>query len=140
MQPETLDEISRNNLLTWAGVLESYARDWDKSFEHKPSYYTQEFWYLFVSCIGNAWRGSPLTMTEACQAMKVGSQRTREERIKKAIYDGYLEKKRSPDNGREIMLLPTDKLQAVVVSHLERTLTVTRQTLDAINAKQTSPN
>ncbi len=133
MHSEATESYSQNDLLTWASVLESYARDWDSSFEHKPSYYTQEFWYLFVSCLASAWRGEPLTITEACQAMKVGSQRTREERIKKAIYDGYLEKQRSQENGREIMLLPTAKLQSVVAAHLERTLNLTRQTLNALD-------
>ncbi len=37
---------TQEELLLWTAVLEQYARDWDVTFENRPSYFTQEFWYL----------------------------------------------------------------------------------------------
>lgn len=125
-------EFSPTELMRWANFLEGYAHDWDSTFEHRPSYYTQEFWYLFVSCLSHSWRGSPMTMNEACNCMKLGSQRTREERIKKAVIDGYLQKSKHSHDGREILLLPTDKLQTLVVGHLQRTLKHALHTLESL--------
>jgi len=61
----------------------------DKTFEHKASYFTQEFWYLLVRCMTHAWNGTPLTVSGACQQMKSGSNRTREDRVRKAVADGF---------------------------------------------------
>jgi hypothetical protein len=128
----TDDQPSELTLLNWAEALEHYARDWDTTFENKPSYYTQEYWYLFINCLKGQWRGSPLTISQACQSMKTGSQRTREERIKKAVLDGYLEKHKHPEDGREIALLPSEKLQRVMIGHLTRTLKETLTLLSQV--------
>ena len=111
-----------NKLILWAGLLESYARDWDESFENRPSYFTQEFWYLLVGCLIAHWNGKPLTVSAATQYMKSGSNRTREERIKKAVVDGYLTKIRHDQDGRETYVIPTPKLEATIREHLQRTL------------------
>ena len=135
-----IPSYSDEHLLLWSSVLESYARDWDITFDNKPSYYTQEYWYLFINCLKGHWQKTPMTMTRACQSMKTGSLRTREERIKKAVLDGYLCKQKHPDNGRETILIPSQKLQAIIVDHLIRTLNNTLDTLQAISDGSTSGN
>jgi len=106
-------------------VLEAYGRDWDETFDYKASYFTQEFWYLLVSCMINDWKGTPLTVSGACQQMKAGSNRTREERIKKAVDDGYLIKRQSESDRREAIVVPSEKLEKLMVGHFERTLKLT---------------
>jgi hypothetical protein len=123
---------TREQILLWTEVLELYARDWDETFESRPSYFTQEFWYLLVGCMVNNWRGTPLTVSAASQYMKTGSNRTREERIKKAVVDGYLTKIKQGTDGREAMVVPTPKLEAIMQAHLERTLAMTTATLQQI--------
>ena len=118
--PMTTD--TRKDLSLWINVLEIYARDWDFTFEHRPNYFTQEFWYLLVGCLLANWEGSPLTVSAACQSMKSGSNRTREERIKKAVADGFLIKRKSNDDGREAIVIPTPKLETLMQGHFERTL------------------
>lgn len=110
------------DVVAWAEVLMNYARDWDESFSHRESYFTQEYWYLFVGCLLHYWRGRPLTVSEACQIMKTGSNRTREARIKRAVQDGYLAKKRGDEDRRSSILEPTPLLETILHGHFERTL------------------
>lgn len=116
------DTPSQRQILIWMGVLEDYARDWDQTFGQKTNYFTQEFWYLLVGCTVAAWEGKPLTVSSACQSMKSGSNRTREERIKRAVADGYLSKQKSTADGREASVLPTPRLESMIVGHFQRTL------------------
>ncbi len=115
---------SRSDLLLWMDALEKYARDWDETFEHRASYFTQEFWYLLINCMVSDWEGTPLTVSGACQHMKTGSNRTREERIRKAVTDGYLLKRRSQSDAREAIVVPSEKLERLMIDHLERTLNI----------------
>ncbi len=117
------------DVVAWAEVLVNYARDWDESFSHRESYFTQEYWYLFVGCLLHYWRGRPLTVSEACQIMKTGSNRTRETRIKRAVQDGYLAKQRGADDRRNSLLVPTPHLETILRGHFERTLTGMRSLL-----------
>jgi hypothetical protein len=118
-----------DDLIAWAHALEAYARDWDETFENRPGYFTQEFWYLLVGCMVANWRGRPMTVSAACQAMKSGSNRTREERIKRAVDDGFLIKERTGDDGRTAIVRPTEMLEERMRGHLERTLTAVRANL-----------
>ena len=116
----------------WGEVLENYARDWDRTFNQHPSYFSQEFWYLLMGCMFNNWRGTPLTVSAATQYMKTGSNRTREERIKKAVIDGYLQKVKLHSDGRGTYVVPTEKLETMMRAHLERTLNQASQSLQKI--------
>ncbi|WP_417470465.1 hypothetical protein [Maricaulis sp.] len=115
-------------LADWTELLEQYARDWDATFDGQPHYFTQEYWYLFVACLRGSWRGTPMSISGACQAMKTGSNRTREERINRAVGDGFLVKSKSGDDKRTTVLLPSQKLEALLRGHFERTLALVQQT------------
>ena len=108
-------------------ALEFYARDWDEAFGRRPSYFTQEFWYMLVGCLRADWAGHPLTVSQLAHSMKSGSNRTREERIKRAVDDGYLVKEKGPDDGRAAIVRPTPELETLIIGHLQRTLTRTRE-------------
>lgn len=126
---------TRKDLLSWMDALEMYGRDWDETFDHRASYFTQEFWYLLVTCMINAWKGTPLSVSGACQQMKSGSNRTREERIRKAVADGYLIKRRSESDHREAFVVPSSKLEQLMVDHFERTLAMTLDKLQHLKAE-----
>ncbi|WP_417482085.1 hypothetical protein [Maricaulis sp.] len=115
-------------LADWTELLEDYARDWDETFSGQPHYFTQEYWYLFVACLRGRWRGTPMSISSACQAMKTGSNRTREERINRAVGDGFLVKSKTGDDKRTTVLLPSEKLEALLRGHFERTLALVQQT------------
>lgn len=109
-------------IIDWALVMEAYGRDWDETFDNRPGYFTQEFWYLLILATIAHWRERPMTMSQACHAMKSGSNRTREERIKRAVDDGYLIKMRDGEDGRNALVLPTPRLETMIHGHLDRTL------------------
>lgn len=117
-------EVSDERLIVWVQALEDYAHDWDSTFENRPNYFTQEFWYLLVGCVVAHWSGRPMTIGTACQIMKSGSNRTREERIKRAVDDGYLVKERASKDGRTTVVRPTPKLEALMRGHFQRTYKV----------------
>ncbi len=124
-----MERTAEDELLSWAQALEGYARDWDATFENRPNYFTQEFWYLLVGCLVAHWRGRPMTVGAACQIMKSGSNRTREDRIKRAVDDGYLTKERAGDDGRSAIVRPTPRLEKMMREHLERTLREVRESI-----------
>jgi hypothetical protein len=125
-----MDGAPNEEIIIWAHALEAYARDWDDTFEKRPGYFTQEFWYLLVGCMIANWNGRPMTMSQACQQMKSGSNRTREERIKRAVDDGFLVKERAGDDGRSALVRPTPKLEALMVGHLQRTREIVKAALE----------
>lgn len=122
-------ELEPATLFAWIEALEAYARDWDATFENRPSYFTQEFWYLLVGCMVENLKGQPLTVSAACQRMKTGSNRTREERLKKAVDDGYLVKERGGEDGRVAVVIPTPKLESIMRAHFARTFEKSREVL-----------
>lgn len=124
-----MESRDTDELIVWAQALEAYARDWDETFDKRPGYFTQEFWYLLVGCMIANWNGRPMTMSQACQQMKSGSNRTREERIKRAVDDGFLVKERAGDDGRAALVRPTPKLETMMVGHLRRTRGIIRTAL-----------
>jgi hypothetical protein len=123
------ETIADETLLNWAQALEDYARDWDATFENRPNYFTQEFWYLLVGVMIADARGRPMTVGTACQVMKSGSNRTREQRIKRAVDDGYLAKERNGEDGRMAVVRPTPKLREMMRGHFARTYAKARAAL-----------
>ena len=107
-------------LLPWAEFLVDYTNDWNATFNNR--FHTEEYWYPFVHCLRADWAGRPLTMGEACQAMRTGSNRTRENRIAVAITRNLLEKKKSRSDMRTTLVLPTALLEERLVGHFSRTL------------------
>jgi len=117
----------REDLTNWMEALEFYARDWDDTFGAQTNYFTQEFWYMLIGCVRADWAGQPLTVSQLAQSMKSGSNRTREERIKRAVDDGYLIKVRDEQDGRAAYVRPTPELEKLVGGHLRRTLERVRE-------------
>ena len=107
-------------LLPWAEFLVDYTNDWNATFNNR--FHTEEFWYPFTHCLRADWAGRPLTMSEACQAMRTGSNRTRETRIAIASSRRLLEKKKSESDMRTTLVLPTALLEDRLVGHFSRTL------------------
>jgi len=125
-----MDSQQKSDLIAWMTVLEDYARDWDDAFGGRPSYFTQEFWYMLVGCVRAHWMGRPLTVSQLAQSMKTGSNRTREDRIKRAVDDGYLIKEKADGDGRLALVRPTADLEGLMIAHLQRTLERTQDVLN----------
>lgn len=125
------------DLLVWMQVLRDYAKDWDGTFDNRAGYFTQEYWYLFVGCLLRYWNGVPATVGEACQLMLTGSNRTREDRIKRAVLDGYLLKQRGDDDARTACVIPSRRLEKLRREHFARTLQHAREAMLATPKRAT---
>ena len=107
-------------LLPWAEFLVDYTNDWNATFNNR--FHTEEYWHPFVHCLRASWAGRSLAMSEACQAMRTGSNRTRENRIAIAITRNLLEKKKGDSDLRTTLVLPTALLEDRLIGHFSRTL------------------
>ncbi len=126
---------SKEDILAWMDVLEAYGHDWDETFDRRASYFRQDFWYLLVNCMIANWKGAPLSVSGACQQMRSGSNRTREDRIRKAVADGFLIKRQSDSDRRETIVVPSEMLEKLMVGHFERTLNITTDLLRDLASK-----
>ena len=75
---------------------------------------------MLIGCVRAHWADQPLTVSQLAQSMKSGSNRTREERIKRAVDDGYLFKERDEQDGRASYVRPTPELEQMVAPTLAR--------------------
>lgn len=107
-------------LLLWAEFLVDYTNDWNETFHNR--FHTEEYWYPFVYSLRAHWSCKPLTMGEACAVMRTGSLRTRESRIGVAVTRGLLERRQSEADHRNVLILPTPRLEVSLEEHFGRTL------------------
>ena len=125
------------HLVGWAEFLIDYTNDGNATFRNR--FRTEEYWYPFVHCLRGYWAGSPLTMTAACEAMRIGSHRTRETRIAIAEGRGMLEKRKSENDLRNTFILPTAALERALVGHFSRTLAQLLRLLGAVRDSISGP-
>ena len=114
------EEVDRSFLLPWADFLIDYTNDWNNTFSKR--FHTEEFWYPFVYCLLGCWKEQPLTISEVCQCMRIGSNRTREKRVSLAVSRGMLIKQKSRDDLRTTYILASEVLEELLLSHFTRTL------------------
>ena len=107
-------------LLPWAEFLIDYTNDWNNTFSKR--FHTEEYWHPFVYCLIGCWKGQPLTMSEVCQCMRIGSSRTREKRVSLAVSRGMLIKQKSKNDLRTTFILTTGNLENLLINHFNRTL------------------
>ncbi|MCY4362753.1 MAG: hypothetical protein OXE42_11300 [Gammaproteobacteria bacterium] len=112
--------VDKNFLLPWAEYLIDYTNDWNNTFSKR--FHTEEYWYPFVYCLLGCWKGQPLTISEVCQCMRIGSNRTKEKRLSLAVSRGMLVKQKSSDDLRTTYILTSSVLEELLISHFTRTL------------------
>ena len=116
----TGDTLNRTHLLPWAEFLVEYTDDWNATFDNR--FHTEEYWHPFVHCLLAFWAARPLTIGEACQTMRTGSNRTRESRIAIAMMRDLLVKRKTDTDLRTLLVLPAPELESCLVAHFDRTL------------------
>ena len=134
---ETADAgATETYLVPWAEFLVGYTDDWNATFSNR--FHTEEYWHPFVHCLLASWADQPLTMGEACQAMRTGSNRTRENRIVIAITRKLLARQKSDTDMRTTLVLPTPALERHLVGHFGRTLGQLQRLLRSLVSRATS--
>ena len=114
------EDVDRHFLLPWAEFLIDYTNDWNNTFSKR--FHTEEYWHPFVYCLIGCWKGQPLTMSEVCQCIRIGSSRTREKRVSLAVSRGMLAKQKSRNDLRTTFILTTGNLENLLINHFNRTL------------------
>lgn len=114
------EDVDKNFLLPWAEFLIDYTNDWNNTFSKR--FHTEEYWHPFVNCLIGHWNGEPLTMSEVCQCMRIGSSRTKEKRISLAVSRGMLVRQKSKNDLRTTFILTTTNLESLLINHFNRTL------------------
>lgn len=112
--------LNETHLLPWAEFLVEYTDDWNATFGNR--FHTEEYWHPFVHCLLAFWAGRPLTIGEACQTMRTGSNRTRESRIAIALMRDVLVKRKTDSDLRTLLVVPAPELERCLVTHFDRTL------------------
>jgi len=112
--------LNETHLLPWAEFLVEYTDDWNATFDNR--FHTEEYWHPFVHCLLAFWEGRPLTIGEACQTMRTGSNRTRESRVAIAMMRDLLVKRKTETDLRTLLVLPAPSLERCLVAHFDRTL------------------
>ena len=123
-------------LVPWAEFLVDYTDDWNATLSNR--FHTEEYWHPFVHCLLAAWAGQPLTMGEACQAMRTGSNRTRENRIVIAITRNLLARSKGATDMRTTLVLPTPALERHLAGHFGRTLAQLQRLLQCLVSRAAS--
>jgi hypothetical protein len=102
----------------WMQILIEVAGDWNRTFcsVHKR-YCSRQYWYLFTAAAKAHLAREPFTLGRAIKAMTSGSNKTRESRIGSAIGDGLLEGCIDPKDKRKKLIVPSERLLALLAGH-----------------------
>ena len=101
--------------------------------------FSQEYWYLFTVTLVYHWRQTPLSITQACDCMKTGSSKTRQNRLQKLIAEHLFFKTKDRADMRRTHLEPTGEMLEGGRMHFRGTLTEAMRFLDQAGLLDSSP-
>ena len=102
-------------------------------------YFSQEYWYLFTVTLVYHWRETPLSVSEACDCMKTGSSKTRQNRLQKLITEHLFFKTKDPTDLRRTHLEPTEEMLGGGRMHFRGTLVEAIRFLEGAGLLESSP-
>ncbi len=94
--------------MNWMKCMETYGQSWLEDIG--KAYFSQEYWYLFTVTLTHYWRSTPLNVSDACDSMKTGSSKTRENRLRKIIAEHFFVKTKNRADLRQTWLQPTPEM------------------------------
>ena len=103
------------------------------------AYFSQEYWYLFTVTLVHHWRETPLNISEACDCMKTGSSKTRQNRLQRLITEHLFFKTKDRADLRRTHVEPTEEMLEGGRMHFRGTLTEAMQFLDEAGLLPSSP-
>lgn len=113
-------QFDRTSLCLWMQAMEDYGQVWREDFGR--SFFSQEYWYLFVVALVRYWQQDPLNVGDACATMKTGSPKTRETRLKRLVDEGWFSKLKNDADLRMTFVTPTLRLLGQGKQHLRNSL------------------
>ncbi|MCY3794293.1 MAG: hypothetical protein OXG51_07950 [Gammaproteobacteria bacterium] len=124
-------------LIKWVAYMDRYGQRWLDDIG--KDYFSQEYWYLFTVTLVHHWRGTPLSISEACDCMKTGSSKTRQNRLQKLITEHLFFKTKDRADLRRTHLEPTEEMLDGGRMHFRGTLTEATRFLDEAGLLPSSP-
>ena len=124
-------------LIKWVAYMDRYGQRWLDDIG--KDYFSQEYWYLFTVTLVHHWRGTPLSISEACDCMKTGSSKTRQNRLQKLITEHLFFKTKDRADLRRTHLEPTEDMLEGGRMHFRGTLTEATRFLDEAGLLPSSP-
>lgn len=113
-------QFDRASLGLWMQAMEDYGQVWREDFGR--TFFSQEYWYLFVVALVRYWHQDPLNVGDACSTMKTGSPKTRETRLKRLVNEGWFRKVKNDADLRMTYVNPTSRLLRLGKQHLRNSL------------------
>ena len=104
----------------WMQCMEDYGQVWREDFGR--TFFSQEYWYLFVVALVRYWNQEPLNVGDACATMRTGSAKTRETRLKRLVDEGWFSKLKNESDLRVTYIIPTPSLRDLGQQHLRNSL------------------
>ncbi|MCY4153961.1 MAG: hypothetical protein OXF58_01365 [Gammaproteobacteria bacterium] len=135
--PEPVFGPDRQLLTRWIESMEGYGQSWFDDIG--KDYFSQEYWYLFTITLVYHWRQTPLSVSEACDSMKTGSSKTRENRLKKLITEHFFIKIKNQTDLRRTYLEPTTEMLLGGRKHFSNSLGRAIQFLDDARLLASNP-
>ena len=129
--------LDRETLIKWVACMDHYGQRWLDDIG--KDYFSQEYWYLFTVTLVHHWRNAPLSISEACNCMKTGSSKTRQNRLQKLISEQLFFKTKDRTDLRRTHLEPTDEMLEGGRMHFRGTLTGAMRFLDEAGLLASSP-
>ena len=114
------DGFDKLVLGTWMQCMEDYGQVWREDFGR--TFFSQEYWYLFVVALVRHWHREPLNVGDARATMRTGSPKTRETRLKRLVDEGWFSKIKNESDLRVTYIVPTPALLALAQRHLSNSL------------------
>ena len=136
-RPEPTFDSDRETLLKWIAYMDDYGQRWLDDIG--KDYFSQEYWYLFTVTLVSHWRQTPLSVSEACDCMKTGSSKTRQNRLQKLITEHLLFKTKEGTDLRRTHLEPTEEMLHGGRIHFRNTLTEAIEFLAEVGLLASSP-
>ena len=136
-RPEPNFDSDREILLKWIAYMDDYGQRWLDDIG--KDYFSQEYWYLFTVTLVSHWRQTPLSVSEACDCMKTGSSKTRQNRLQKLITEHLLFKTKEGTDLRRTHLEPTEEMLHGGRIHFRNTLTEAIEFLAEVGLLASSP-
>ena len=104
----------------WMQCMEDYGQVWHEDFGR--TFFSQEYWYLFVVALVRHWHQEPLNVGDARATMRTGSPKTRETRLKRLVNEGWFNKLKNESDLRVTYIVPTPALLSLGQRHLRNSL------------------
>ena len=120
-QPEPNLNSDRETLIKWIAYMDHRGQCCLDNIG--KNYFSQEYWYLFTVMLVSHWRETPLSVSEACDCMKTGSSKTRQNRLQKLIEEHMFFKTKDQTDLRRTHLEPTEEMLHGGRIQLRNTLT-----------------